>query len=176
MSQTQDIELGVLLPDDNHKLEKRGLLTSSSLLQDMVRWSPLGHLAVWASFLFYIFGLETRQAEDLSVCGYDMIAPFWAQFAFAWLCFSGGELTVRMIYTLTESVDISPAWPLPAPGARPSKIIKAALRVLSVVIAMSMCGFVAIPRCLFPPHQFMVESFMVGSCVLMSAVCCWSSA
>ena len=41
-----------------------------------------------------------------------MINPYYVNFCFAWLCFSGGELTVRMIYTLTEDSELNPALPL----------------------------------------------------------------
>merc|ERR1712195_215762 len=42
--------------------------------------------------------------------------------------------------------------------------------MFNFLVALSMCSFVAIPRCLFNPHQHMVECFMMGGCVEMALV------
>lgn len=39
-----------------------------------------------------------------------MINPYIFNFMFAMLCFSGGELSVRMIYMLTENTEMTPTW------------------------------------------------------------------
>lgn len=189
-----DLELGLdtaplvesKTDDDNAKLgPKNGLITVPHFPWNLglfFRPSPLCHLSIFVVFVVRILKFEQRIPEDLSVCGFNMINPYIFNFMFAMLCFSGGELSVRMIYMLTENTEMTPTWLLakllqlvapvvPKAVADAVKMgLKTLLRTVSVLVALSMCSFVAIPRCLFNPHQHMVECFMMGGCVEMALV------
>jgi len=182
-SLSKDLELGdQSLESEDAKL-KYALLHVGNPFREFFRYSPLCHLGLWAVFAGYALFFQKGQLEDLSVCGHFMVNPQRINFIFAWLCFSGGELSVRMIWLLTEA-SISPTTPLrlllaaisrllPATRVLASplrRLVQTSMRALSIVVGLSMIGFVVLPRCLFPPHQHMVEAFMLGGCLLMTAV------
>jgi len=187
---TSDVELGSFqeegpATDTNDKITKNGLLPASNFpwnLADFFRPSPICHFSIFLVFAARILIFETKIPEDLSVCGFNMINPYPFNLMFAMFCFSGAELTVRMIYMLTENAEMSLTWPLaklvqlvfPMTPKRVADSIKTgaktALRVVSIITALSMCSFVSIPRCLFHPHQHFVECFMLGGCFLMVTV------
>ena len=119
--------------------------------------------------LFALFFLNLRgDPADKSVCGYNQTNPFWVNVFFGMLCWSGAELTFRMMWGLARrgtprELPIFDDW-----DYRP--YLEPFLRLLGCGVAMCLCGFVVIPRCIFEAHQTFVLFFMYGGAVIMLLV------
>jgi len=121
------------------------------------------------NILFACFFLNlTGQPADKSVCGYNQTNPFWVNVFFGMLCWSGAELTYRMMVGL--AIKGTPRELSYLEGWDYKPYLEPVMRALGCGCAMSLVGFVVIPRCIFEAHQTFVLFFMYGGAGMMLLV------